>query len=177
MATGERSNHLFDEHDPAVDGDAPAEGRPPTAGLEYSTVRPSQEPFRHPSNTEELAQVPSLVTGEAEFDSIEEVDAVARSVRRVAIEYALAFLALLLAVPVLSKLSPWWFARPIWGGFTLNFLAMIALLYVVFIVIGIAYARFADHIEEEMLGRPEATTSELGAEDGVMPPRRGVSDA
>ena len=118
-----------------------------------------------------------MVTGEAEFDSIEEVDAVARSVRRVAIEYALVLFALLLAIAGLSKLSPWWFARPLWGGFTLNFLAMIAFLYVVFIVIGIAYARFANHIEDEMLGRPDETTSELGAEEGLTPPRTGVSDA
>lgn len=177
MATGERSNHLFDEHDPATDPDAPTEGRLRTAGLGHSTVEPPREPFRHPSTAGELPQVPPLVTGEAEFDSIEEVDAVARSVRRVAIEYGLASLALLLAVAVLSKLSPWWFARPMWGGFTLNFLAMIAFLYVVFIVIGIAYARFADHIEDEMLGRPEETTPGLGAEDDLAPPRRGVSDA
>ena len=117
------------------------------------------------------------MTDEAEFDSIEEVDAVARSVRRVAIEYALVFLALVLAVPVLSKLSTWWFARPLWGGLTLNFLAVIVFLHVVFIVIGIAYSRFADHIEDEMLGRPEEKTSELGAEDGLTPPGTGLSDA
>lgn len=177
MGTGERSNHTFDEHDPAPDQDVPVESDLRTAGLEHSTVQPPQEPFRWPSTAGEVAQVPLSVTGEAEFDSIEEVDAVARSVRRVAIEYGLAFLALLLAVAVLSKLSPWWFARPLWGGFTLNFLAMIAFLYVAFIVIGIAYARFADHIEDEMLGRPGETTSELDAEEGLTPPRRGVCDA
>jgi uncharacterized membrane protein (DUF485 family) len=118
-----------------------------------------------------------MLRGEAEFDSIEEVDAVARSVRRVAIRYALAFLALVLAVPLLSKLSTWWFARPVWGGLTLNFLAMIAFLYVGFMVIAIAYARFADHIEDEMLGRPEDKTSELGTEDTLTPPGTGVSDA
>ncbi len=168
---------MFDEHAPAVDGDAPTEGGPRTAELDHSTVQPPQEPFRHPSTTAEPSQIPPSLTGEAEFDSIEEVDAVARSVRRVAIEYALACFALLLAVPVLSKLSPWWFARPLWGGLTLNFLAMIAFLYVVFIVIAIAYARFADHIEDEMLGRPEEKTSEFGTEDTLTPPGTGVSDA
>ncbi|HZA20617.1 MAG TPA: hypothetical protein VE889_07180, partial [Actinomycetota bacterium] len=42
---------------------------------------------------------PSL--DETEFDSIEEVDAVARSLRRVAIEYGTAITALLLVVPLL----------------------------------------------------------------------------
>lgn len=168
---------MFDEHGPAADRDVPAEGRLGTAGLDHSTVQAPQEPFRNPSTAGELSQIPPSLTGEAEFDSIEEVDAVARSVRRVAIEYAMAFLALLLAVPVLSKLSTWWFARPLWGGLTLNFLAMIAFLHVVFIVIGIAYVRFANHIEDEMLGRPEEKTSELGTEDTLTPPGTVVSDA
>jgi uncharacterized membrane protein (DUF485 family) len=90
---------------------------------------------------------------EAEFDSVEEVDGVARSVRRVAIRYGLVFLAFFMAVPVLSALAPMWFARPIWGGLTLNFLAVALLLHIVLIVLAVAYARFADHIEEEMLGR------------------------
>ena len=97
-----------------------------------------------------------LVGGEeADFDSIEEVDAVARSVRRKGLQYSAAILLLLLAVPVLAWLGPRWFARPVWGGLTLNFLTVAVLLHFAFVAVAILYARVANRSEDEMLGRPE----------------------
>lgn len=94
-------------------------------------------------------------TDAVEFDSIEEVDAAARSIRRVAVEYGILFVAMMIAVPVLSAVAPWWFARPLWGGLTLNFVAVAVLLHVVFVGVAIAFVRFANHVEDEMLGRRE----------------------
>jgi hypothetical protein len=92
---------------------------------------------------------------ETEFDSIEEVDAVARSLRRVAIEYGSAICGVLLVVPLLSLVAPWWFGRPILGGLTLNFLFVAAVLHVSFLVIALLFNRVASRSEEEMLGRLE----------------------
>ena len=92
---------------------------------------------------------------ETEFDSIEEVDAVARSLRRVAIEYGTAITALLLVVPLLSLVAPWWFGRPIIGGLTLNFLFVAVVLHVTFLVVALLFNRVASRSEDEMLGRLE----------------------
>ena len=92
---------------------------------------------------------------ETDFDSIEEVDAVARSLRRKAIQYSVVILLLLLTVPLLAWLAPPWFARPIWGGLTLNFLTAAVLLHFAFVGVAIAFARVANRSEDEMLGRPK----------------------
>ncbi|HZK50833.1 MAG TPA: hypothetical protein VFD47_04625 [Actinomycetota bacterium] len=90
---------------------------------------------------------------EAEFDSLEEVDAVVRTLRRRALQYALLVGAMLLTVPLLALGAPWWFARPVWGGLTLNFITVAVLLNVAFLLIGLAYNRVASRSEDEMLGR------------------------
>lgn len=97
-----------------------------------------------------------LVGGdETDFDSIEEVDAVARSLRRKALQYAAVILVLLLAVPLFAWIGPDWFSRPVWGGFTLNFLTVAVLLHVAFVVVAVAFTGVANRSEDEMLGRPE----------------------
>jgi hypothetical protein len=92
---------------------------------------------------------------ESEFDSVEEVDAVARSLRRVALQYGTGMVLLLLMVPVLSLIAPWWFARPVLGGLTLNFLFVAVILHVAFLVAALLFNRVASRSEDEMLGRLE----------------------
>ena len=101
---------------------------------------------------------------EVEFDSLEEVDAVVRTLRRSALQYSLVIVALLLAVPVLALVAPWWFARPVWGGLTLNFITVAVLLNVTFLVGALAYTRVANRIEDEMLGRLDDDTEYHDAE-------------
>ena len=96
-----------------------------------------------------------------EFDSIEEVDAVARSLRRVAIEYAAVIVGVLLLVPLLSLIAEWWFARPILGGLTLNFMTVAFGLHLAFIAVAILYTRIAHRSEDEMLGRLEGREDSL----------------
>lgn len=92
---------------------------------------------------------------DAEFDSIEEVDAVARSLRRVAFQYAFVVVTIFLSVPLLSLLSPWWTTAPIWGGLTPNFLMVAVGLHVILVLAALLYNRVASRSEDEMLGRPE----------------------
>jgi len=90
---------------------------------------------------------------EAEFDSLEEVDAVVRSLRRTGIQYGLVVLFVLLAVPLLALGAPWWFARAVWGGLTLNFITVAVALNVGFLLVALLYNRVANRSEDEMLGR------------------------
>jgi hypothetical protein len=96
-----------------------------------------------------------LDRGDAEFDSFEEVDAVARSLRRVAFQYIGVAMALFLSIPVLSYLFPWWSLKRIWGGLTPNFLTVAIGLHTVMIAVAMIYNRVANRSEDEMLGRPD----------------------
>jgi hypothetical protein len=101
------------------------------------------------------------VPQDLEFDSIEEVDAVARSLRRVAIEYAALIIGVLLLVPLLSLVAEWWFARPVLGGLTFNFMTVALGLHLAFIAVAILYTRIAHRSEDEMLGRLESGEDSL----------------
>jgi hypothetical protein len=90
---------------------------------------------------------------EAEFDSLEEVDAVVRTLRRTGIQYGLVVVLALLAVTLLALGAPWWFARAVWGGLTLNFITVAVALNVGFLVTALLFNRVANRSEDEMLGR------------------------
>lgn len=99
----------------------------------------------------------------ADHDSVEEVDAVVRGLRRRAIRYAFLLVTAMVAVPILAVLSPPWFAAPIWGGVTLNFLALAVVLPGIFVLIAFIYERFASHVESQMLGRHGERIEDLDA--------------
>ena len=136
----------MDDHGSVATGGGASRLDPPVAGL-------IQAP---PSGAPDYSLDDRLLGGvEADFDSIEEVDAVARSVRKKGLQYSAVILLLLLTVPVLAWLGPRWFARPVWGGLTLNFLTVAVLMHFAFVAVAILYARVANRSEDEMLGRPE----------------------
>jgi len=136
----------LDDHGSVATGGGASRLDPPVAGL-------IQAP---PSGAPDYSLDDRLLGGvEADFDSIEEVDAVARSVRKKGLQYSAVILLLLLTVPVLAWLGPRWFARPVWGGLTLNFLTVAVLMHFAFVAVAILYARVANRSEDEMLGRPE----------------------
>ncbi|CAN5542996.1 hypothetical protein BH20ACT23_BH20ACT23_08660 [soil metagenome] len=109
--------------------------------------------FEAPDETHVRDEPVASRLDEAEFDSLEEVDAVVRTLRRLGLQYGLLVAVVLLAVPSLALVAPWWFARPVWGGLTLNFITVAAVLNVAFLLIGLAYNRVANRSEDEMLGR------------------------
>lgn len=136
-----------------------------TAHDAYPTVDGVTEPFDF---SEADGFPPGFVTSpesEAEFDSFEEVDAVARTLRRAAIPYGVTFVCVLVTIPILSRFAEWWFARPVWGGLTLNFLAAAVLLHPILLAIALTYTRFAEHVEDEMLGRRDAESHEADEHD------------
>jgi uncharacterized membrane protein (DUF485 family) len=115
----------------------------------------AQVPHRPPGTSEDLLD---LVIDAADSDSMEEVEAVVRGLRRAALRYALLLTAMMVTVPVLAALSPGWFSRPIWGGITPNFLSLALVLPALFVMMAIRYERFASHVEDQMLGRREEDT-------------------
>lgn len=142
---------------------------PPGGGRHLSTARSHAAAERHPAPSPPVAgdppdvsdhfdpagPRPSFVHDDSEFDSIEEVDAVARSLRRVAVQYGSVVVAIFLSVPLLSLLSPWWTTRRVWGGLTPNFLAVAVGLHMTLLLVALLYNRVANRSEDEMLGRPE----------------------
>lgn len=128
-------------------------------------------PIREPHDAAHSVQGPltdlddllDLAGDAAESDSMEEVDAVVRGLRRAALRYAFVLVVALVSVPVLAAISPGWFARPIWGGITLNLLSLAVLLPVLFVLLASGYERFARHVEEQMLGRREVPREEPDA--------------
>jgi hypothetical protein len=109
--------------------------------------------FEASDETRVLAEPVVSRLDEAEFDSPEEVDAVVRTLRRTGIQYGLIVVLVLMMVPLLALGAPWWFARAVWGGLTLNFIAVAVVLNVGFLLAGLLFNRVANRSEDEMLGR------------------------
>jgi hypothetical protein len=109
--------------------------------------------FEASDETRVLAEPVVSRLDEAEFDSLEEVDAVVRTLRRTGIQYGLIVVLVLMMVPLLALGAPWWFARAVWGGLTLNFIAVAVVLNVGFLLAALLFNRVANRSEDEMLGR------------------------
>jgi hypothetical protein len=90
-------------------------------------------------------------------DTPAEVEAAAATQRRSALGYALVFLSVTGAVPVLTLTLPWWSESRLAGGLSPNFLVAGIGLYVFFLALGVAAATLASSIEARMLGGPGST--------------------
>ncbi|GAA1177908.1 hypothetical protein [Nesterenkonia xinjiangensis] len=85
-------------------------------------------------------------------DTPAEVDAVFRTLRRIAGTYFVVFLLLVAAFPVLTRALDWWSEARLVGHLSPGFLTAGIGLYVVFAVIGIAAATLSSAVESRMLG-------------------------
>lgn len=85
-------------------------------------------------------------------DTPAEVDAVFRTLRRIAATYFVVFLLLVAAFPVLTMALDWWSEAQLVGHLSPGFLTAGIGLYVVFAVIGIAAATLSSSVESRMLG-------------------------
>ena len=94
-----------------------------------------------------------------EFDSPAEVAAAARTQRRIALGYGLVFVLVVISIPVLSIILPWWSGSRAVGGMSPNFLVVGGGLYGFFLVLGAAAAARARSVEGRMLG--SSTDDEL----------------
>lgn len=99
------------------------------------------------------------------IDTIETVDTVFRAQRKLSFTYGAVFFAVTLAVPALSVWVEWWYAKPLWGGFTANYF-FVAIIYMVFLwVMSWAYSKQADKLDErlmELADKKEATMKGQG---------------
>ena len=85
------------------------------------------------------------------IDTIETVDRVFVEQRRLSFTYGAVFFGVTLAIPALSVWAPSWYAVPIWGGFTLNYL-IVSLIYFVFLwVMAWSYSKQADKLDEKLM--------------------------
>lgn len=95
---------------------------------------------------------PVLPPASAEIrDTPAEVDAVFRTLRRVAGTYFLLFLLLVASIPVLANTLDWWTEARLFG-FSPDFLVVAVGLYAAFTVIGILAATLTSSVESRMLG-------------------------
>jgi len=98
------------------------------------------------------------------IDTIENVDIVFRAQRKLSFTYGAIFFAVTLAIPASSVWWEGWYATPIWGGFTLNYL-FVSLLYYVFLwTMAWTYSKQADKLDEELMHMADADAA--AAENG-----------
>mgnify|MGYP001039405450 FL=1 len=100
-------------------------------------------------------------------DTIESVDAVFREQRKLSFTYGAVFFAVTLAIPALSVWWKGWYAVPIWGGFTANYL-FVSLLYYIFLwTMAWTYSKQADKLDEKLMHlADEITAAAVAGEEG-----------
>lgn len=83
-------------------------------------------------------------------DTIESVDLVFRAQRKLSFTYGAIFFGVTLFIPASSVWWQGWFATPIWGGFTLNYL-FVSLLYYIFLwTMAWVYSKQADKLDDRL---------------------------
>lgn len=102
-------------------------------------------------------------------DTIESVDIVFRAQRKLSFTYGAIFFAVTLFIPAASVLWQGWYATPIWGGFTANYL-FVALLYYVFLwVMAWTYSKQADKLDDRLHHMADEITAAAAAEEVETP--------
>lgn len=85
------------------------------------------------------------------IDTLETVDLVFREQRKLSFTYGAGFFGVTLAIPALTIFAEGWYATPIWGGFTWNYL-IVSLVYFVFLwVMAWTYSKQADKLDEKLM--------------------------
>ncbi len=100
-------------------------------------------------------------------DTMETVDAVFKKQRKLSFTYGFIFFAVTLAVPTMTVWVESWYATPIWGGFTANYL-FVSLLYYVFLwTMAWTYSKQADKLDTNLMALADAAEAELKQKGGV----------
>ncbi len=84
-------------------------------------------------------------------DTIESVDLVFREQRRLSFTYGAIFFAVTLFIPASSVWWEAWYATPVWGGFTLNYLVVSLLYYIFLWTMAWTYSKQADKLDEKLM--------------------------
>jgi len=101
------------------------------------------------------------------IDTLETVDTVFKEQRKLSFAYGALFFGVTLAIPALTVWVEGWYAVPIWGGFTWNYL-VVSLLYFAFLwIMAWVYAKQADRLDEKLAHMADAAAAELKSGGGV----------
>ncbi|MDO8847393.1 MAG: hypothetical protein Q7W51_03260 [Coriobacteriia bacterium] len=92
-------------------------------------------------------------------DTIESVDIVFRAQRKLSFTYGAIFFAVTLAIPAASVWWEGWYAVPIWGGFTANYLVVSLLYYIFLWTMAWTYSKQADKLDEQLMDMATAITA------------------
>jgi len=88
-------------------------------------------------------------------DTIESVDAVFKEQRRLSFTYGAIFFLVTLGIPALTVWVESWYAVPIWGGFTANYL-FVSIIYFVFLwAMAWTYSKQADRLDEKLMAKAD----------------------
>ncbi len=103
----------------------------------------------------------SIMTVGGHIDTMETVDIVFKEQRKLSFTYGAIFFVVTLAVPASSVWVESWYATPIWGGFTWNYL-FVSLIYFVFLW-GMAwsFSKQADKLDDRINSMADAAEAEL----------------
>lgn len=101
-------------------------------------------------------------------DTIESVDTVFRAQRKLSFTYGAVFFAVTLAIPASSVWWEGWYAVPIWGGFTANYL-FVSLIYYFFLwTMAWTYSKQADKLDERLMHMADAITASAAEKEGEV---------
>lgn len=97
------------------------------------------------------------------IDTIATVNAVFVEQRKLSFTYGGIFFVVTLGVPVLTSWVEGWYATPIWGGFTANYL-FVSLVYFVFLwAMAWTYSKQADKLDERLIKMAEQEEAKFKA--------------
>lgn len=94
------------------------------------------------------------------IDTIESVDKVFSAQRKLSFTYGAIFFGGTLAIPALTITSEGWYGKPIWGGFTWNYLVVSLLYYVFLWVLAWTYSKQADKLDEKLMDMADEITAQ-----------------
>ena len=89
-------------------------------------------------------------------DTIESVDVVFKAQRKLSFTYGAVFFAVTLAIPAASVWWEGWYAVPIWGGFTANYLVVSLLYYIFLWTMAWTYSKQADKLDDQLMHMADA---------------------
>ena len=97
------------------------------------------------------------------IDTIATVDAVFVEQRKLSFTYGAVFFIVTLGVPALTSWVEGWYATPIWGGFTANYL-FVSILYFIFLwAMAWTYSKQADKLDERLMKLAEQEEAKVKA--------------
>lgn len=95
------------------------------------------------------------------IDTLETVDLVFKAQRKLSFTYGAVFFGVTLGIPALTVFVEGWYATPIWGGFTANYL-VVSLLYFVFLwAMAWTYSKQADKMDEKLMHLADEAAAKL----------------